>query len=640
MYFRGCVLCPEVPKCEALLCEFRHREKKHPSPYEMCQIAEKERREREELERLEREELERPAREARERREREELETREREARERRDHEERERCAPDPRDQYAREGAQARYNQGGVLSNSRSRDGDNYRQAGTSAPTAAGDLEPLRQRPDDLRREHPGQRSADGLYFVDRTGDRHHSPDGFRREGHQSARDTGGPSNGVDRAGGRPHPSDGYRREGHESTRDAGGPSNREGNGRPFEPGNGLDSDPVASRGRQRDVGHLILSNSGSTPTPSPFTRPGGSSNWQPVSPPAFTAPENTEGRRRLRDAAPLQVSPPTAQASPAQPAEVTPLSLSRNAGPESNHPPGPDLSEARESSADQPLPPPSQLPASGWRTGVVMDAAAYDADSPVAEPPRPAPDMSRVPLDLSPPLSEGRVVDVSGGGSSSLMPPPPPPAPPSSSLLQQQVLSQEDDPVARAKNTPMTSELWNEFGEACKSLGGGDYLAFKILRDTLLSPNIGTSPGDISAVLGVLDSLPVQSSTEDGSFELDNSKIAESVLTGFGAPEVASELPPPQLQALNRVGVQVEIALDPTYHAVSEDMGDADYNNIILSRNGNGLGCIRGQTVGATNNSFSADQVRFLSSKCDEAVTHADSVSMDPTLRDIRRGK
>lgn len=215
-----------------------------------------------------------------------------------------------------------------------------------------------------------------------------------------------------------------------------------------------------------------------------------------------------------------------------------------------------------------------------------------------------------------------------------------PPPAPAIRSVRTpapwREAVRCEDDWVAKARKMVMDPDAWREYQNWSLSQGGDDALAFKLLRDMVLSPNVGLPAADLNSIFELQAALPVELCGEDSAM-LEKSDIPRSELNRSGSFEKAHKLRPAQLSSLDRLGTQLDVALTPIYHAEDEDMGDDHYNRIILGADycgagKSGLGCVRGQTV-----RFDAggDAV-FLSSSRDGADVDMHSVSNDETGRPL----
>lgn len=533
MYYRACVLCPEGKSCETPLCEFRHRDKNQPSPFEMCVAQTKERHDRERVKQLDREREERRDREEREREERER--EREREERER-DREDREMRGAYERGQDLRQAS--RYQQ------SRPRSLDADRNPDFFGGRRRYDREDVRghqiERRHSLDRPYE-HRPPEAAFYIDRKGD---SP---VRSNH---RDDG---RALD-----PERDLASRRQ-----------------ARPMTP-NVLAPPPSPPRSPTRPR----------LPTPLPY--------GQAASPRGRRAvpPNTSRSAAQLRDAPSFAVSPKS-RFQPIRPGDAAPPSLSAHLAQPAGYrrelsPPEINMSRVK---AHTEMPP--SLPSSRWGTAEVGDPADYDDGN---------------KLRVNPPTS------------------PPRPRP-----IRQPPVPREDVLVSKAREAVMDTRMWREYRDWSISAGGVDALAYKLLRDLILSPNIGLSQTDIENVFEIFDSLTVEkmSSGDLGLIEVD--MIPKSLLTPCGGQEKASTLPTSQMESLNRFGTQVEIALDPAFHHPSEDSDGGNYRHIVLAP---GIGCIRGQTV-ANPDSY---EPQFLSSKRDEAIDHHDSVLKDDTYKALFR--
>lgn len=224
--------------------------------------------------------------------------------------------------------------------------------------------------------------------------------------------------------------------------------------------------------------------------------------------------------------------------------------------------------------------------------------------------------------------------------GGSRLLHSAPPPAPATLSVPtpapEREAVGGEDDWVARARKMVMDVDGWREYEKWSLSQGGDDALAFKLVRDLVLSPNVGLSGADLSCIFELQAALPAESYEEDCAM-LESCDIPRSELNRSGSNEKANKLSPAQLSSLDRLGTQLDIGLAPIYHAADEDMGDDYYNRIILGADyrgagKSGLGCVRGQTV-----RFDAGgDASFMSSSRDGADVDMHSVSNDVTGRPL----
>lgn len=137
-----------------------------------------------------------------------------------------------------------------------------------------------------------------------------------------------------------------------------------------------------------------------------------------------------------------------------------------------------------------------------------------------------------------------------------------------------------EDDWVTKARQFLLDPDAWREYQVWSLAQGGDDALAFKLLRDMILSPNVGLSEFDLSRVFETTAALPAESYENDIAF-LRACDIPQSKLCPNGAPGIARELSPRHLSSLDRLGSQVDntMTMTPVCNGEAESMDIVCYS-------------------------------------------------------------
>jgi hypothetical protein len=117
-----------------------------------------------------------------------------------------------------------------------------------------------------------------------------------------------------------------------------------------------------------------------------------------------------------------------------------------------------------------------------------------------------------------------------------------------------------------------MTPELWRSYEATSMNSSPVDALAFKIVRDMLLSPHMNLRPRDVAALDQILAVVPATLDTE-GGYTFDAASFPTCDLSDhFGKGGVANA---DLIAPLERINVTAMTALNPRFHAQAEDRND-----------------------------------------------------------------
>lgn len=123
-----------------------------------------------------------------------------------------------------------------------------------------------------------------------------------------------------------------------------------------------------------------------------------------------------------------------------------------------------------------------------------------------------------------------------------------------------------ERHPSSHSSYPKMTVETWKAYERDMLARGGSDALAFKVVRDAFLSPNIGAKPADIDAMDRVMARVP-SFRGEDSSLRFEYGLMPRTDLTPFGRGQlVDGTVIGNELEAASRVSTIVKTSITPQH--------------------------------------------------------------------------
>lgn len=158
----------------------------------------------------------------------------------------------------------------------------------------------------------------------------------------------------------------------------------------------------------------------------------------------------------------------------------------------------------------------------------------------------------------------------------------------------------------------------------------GANALAFKIVRDLLLSPNEGAKRADCTEVMRLIEQAP-SFPQGNGESSIRYVDLPNSLLATLGISQAAATQHSfPSSDAARRVGTHVSSLLEPLYYAKDELSGDPSLNGYVSS---DSHFSIQGRTNFGVRHRDGTLGIRLPA----EALWHPRYIVRDPTFQQLQ---